>query len=285
MADTQVTTIVQQIEAQGPAVVQRVSTQFADLACTADNARKLVESLHNGTSVTLSAQGKTATFTPTAKLGYGEAYIAMALAGEALRNAGVSGCATPDQWQSALLGGPLAAAGTTTSVSSTTATSSASSRFPGVLALRAQGQGWGQIARTTNVQLDRIVTRARSALNLGSGITDPTLSPTGRSSSEINRSRSNPNSDAGTTPSTTKGQKGKRQGQDQRNPGARIDRSRTDADTTPSSTSPTTNDALRPSTSTTPSTDTSPSAVDPSRSSSAPGQSTTNPGAATRPDE
>lgn len=186
-SETQVTTFVQQLDAQGPVVVERVTTQFADVTCSPENARMLVEALRGGTAVTLSADGKTTTFTPTAKLGYGEAYIALALAAEALRNAGVTGCATPDQWKSVLMGGPLAASGTTMTATSRSASASSSSNFPGILALRAQGQGWGQIAQTTNVQLGRVVSNAQSSFKLedkGSSLT-----PTGRSSAEMNQGR------------------------------------------------------------------------------------------------
>jgi hypothetical protein len=182
-----VTTVVQRIDAQGPVVVERISTQFSDVTCSPENARKLVEALHSGTSVTLTAEGKTATFTPTVTLGYGEAYIALALAAEALRGAGITGCATPEQWQAVLMGGPLAATGTT-SISSTTrsATASATSSFPGIIALRSQGQGWGQIAQTTNVQLGQVVSGARTAFKIDA-TSDSTLSPTGLSSGEMNR--------------------------------------------------------------------------------------------------
>ena len=85
-AEAEVRTVVQQIDAQGPVVVERISTRFADVTCTEENARALVEALHNGTSVTLRGDdGQTAIFTPTAHLGYGEAYIAMSLAVEALK--------------------------------------------------------------------------------------------------------------------------------------------------------------------------------------------------------
>lgn len=187
-SEAQVTTMMQQIDAQGPVVVERITTQFSDVACNAENARQLVEALHGGTSVTLSADGKTASFTPTGgALGYGEAYITLALAAEALRNAGVSGCATPDQWQAVLIGGPLVAAGTTSTSTSQSATASSSTRFPGILTLRAQGLGWGQIAQTTNVKLGQVMSSARSSLNLSSS-SDSTLSPTGRSSTDSERS-------------------------------------------------------------------------------------------------
>lgn len=181
------TTFVQQLDAQGPAVVERVTTQFADVTCSPENARMLVEALHSGTAVTLSADGKTATFTPTAKLGYGEAYIALALAAEALRDAGITGCATPEQWEAVLMGGPLVASSTTTTATTQSASSSASSNFPGILALHSQGQGWGQIAQTTNVQLGQVVSDAQSSFNLDG--TESNLTPTGRTSAEMNQSR------------------------------------------------------------------------------------------------
>lgn len=186
--DTQVTTIVQQIDAQGPVVVERITTQFADVACSPENARQLVEALHGGTAVTLSADGKTATFTPTSKLGYGEAYITLALAAEALRSAGITGCATPEQWQAVLMGGPLVAAGTTTTATTRSASASSSSNFPGILALRSQGQGWGQIAQATNVQLGQVMSSARSSLNIDAS-SDSALTPTGRTSAEMQQAR------------------------------------------------------------------------------------------------
>lgn len=184
--DTQVTTIVQQLDAQGPAVIERISTQFADVACTPENARQLVEALHSGSSVTLSADGKTASFTPTTHLGYGDAYIALALAAEALRNAGVTGCATPEQWKAVLLGGPLSAAGTTVSSTTTSASASSSSEFPGILKLHSEGQGWGQVAQTTHVQLGQVVSSAHSSFKLGRD-GQSSLSPTGRSSDDTSK--------------------------------------------------------------------------------------------------
>jgi len=184
--------VVQQIDSAGPVVVERISTQFADVACTPDNARMLVEAIHNGTAVTLSADGKSATFTPTGRLGYGETYIALSLAAEALRQAGVTGCASPEQWQAVLLGGPLTAAGTTATVTSRSASASSSSNFPGILALHAQGRGWGQIAQQNHVQLDQVVSSANSSLNLNASAattSEQKLAPTGRTSAEMDKSR------------------------------------------------------------------------------------------------
>lgn len=183
--DTQVRTVVQQIDAQGPVVVERISTRFADVTCTEENARALIEALHNGTSVTLRGDdGKTATFTPTVHLGYGEAYIAMALAVEALKNAGITGCASPAQWQAVLMGGQLSG-GTVATTTTTT------ERFPGILVLHEQGGGWAKVAQTTHVELNTVVSQANSSLQLNNSSSNSTsstrqqsqsLSPTGRSS-------------------------------------------------------------------------------------------------------
>jgi hypothetical protein len=209
--DTQVTTIVQQIDTEGPAVVEKITTHFADVTCTPENARLIVEGLRNGTDITLSANGATATFKPAgARLGYGEAYITLALAAEALRNAGVTGCATPDQWKAVLIGGPLAASGSTSTGTSTTTTASSSSHFPGILTLRSQGQGWGQVAQTTNVQLGSVISGATSSLKLSG---DSGLTPTGKTSAEMMRERMNAgkgNSDTSATgQDDDKGRKGK----------------------------------------------------------------------------
>lgn len=160
-SEAEITTVVQQIDAQGPVVVERISTRFIDTACNEENARALVEALHSGGSVTLRGDdGKTATFSVSQKLGYGDAFIALSLAEEALRQAGISGCATPEQWQAVLVGGELKGG---TVVSSTTTTTE---RFPGVLVLRQQHGGWGQVAQTTNVQLGTVVASAQSSLNI-----------------------------------------------------------------------------------------------------------------------
>lgn len=171
-AEAEVRTVVQQIDAQGPVVVERISTRFAEVTCTEENARALVEALHNGTSVTLRGDdGQTATFTPTGHLGYGEAYIAMSLAVEALKQAGITGCASPAQWQAVLMGGELSG-GTVRTTSVTT------ERFPGILVLREQG-GWAKVAQTTNVQLSTVVSQANTNLQLNN--TSSTASTTSTS--------------------------------------------------------------------------------------------------------
>lgn len=190
-AETQVTTIVQQIDQQGPAVVDRAVTQFSTVTCTEDNARKLIEALHSGNEVTLTSdKGESVTFKPTSQLGYGEAYLAMSLAVETLRQNGITGCATPEQWRSVLIGGPLSGATTTSAVSSSSASASSTSNFPGILVLRQQGQGWGQIAQTTHVQLGTVVSSVQSSLNLSNSASSSTRSGLSSSTGEMDQSKS-----------------------------------------------------------------------------------------------
>lgn len=201
-AETQVTTIVQQIDQQGPAVVDRAATQFATVTCTEDNARKLIEALHSGNEVTLTSdQGESVSFKPTTQLGYGEAYLAMSLAVETLRQNGITGCATPAQWRSVLIGGPLSGSTSTAAVSSSSASASSTSSFPGILVLRQQGQGWGQIAQTTNVQLGTVVSSAQSSFNLRAD----SNARTGLSSStgEMDASKSSTSTSGNTTSATS----------------------------------------------------------------------------------
>lgn len=190
-SEQQVSTLVQQIDRQGPAVVDRAATQFATVTCTEDNARNLIEALHRGNEVTLTSdKGESVTFKPTSPLGYGEAYLAMSLAAEALRQNGITGCATPEQWRSVLIGGPLSGATTTAAVSSSSTSASATSSFPGILVLRQQGQGWGQIAQTTHVQLGTVVSSAQSSFNLSNNASPDSRSGLSSSTAEMDRAKS-----------------------------------------------------------------------------------------------
>lgn len=177
--ETQVTTVVQQLDTEGPAVVQRITTEVGGVACSPDTVESLVDALHNGSAVTITTevngQPESATFTPTGpRLGYGEAYIALGLAAEELRDAGITSCATPQEWQAVLDGGPI-------TVTTTGVAVAQPRQFPGILNLRAQGQGWGQIAQSGNVQLGQVL----------SGAAGP--SPTGYSSSQFYHGPQNTN--------------------------------------------------------------------------------------------
>lgn len=103
------------------------------------NVTNLRQGLRSGTAVTLVGSGESVTFTPpTGHMGNGEVERAMTLASRDLRDAGITN-PTPEQFQTALMGGTVTnAQGQTTSMD-------------GVLTLRSQGMGWGQVAQTIGV--------------------------------------------------------------------------------------------------------------------------------------
>jgi len=126
--------------------LRHVPARYVTLAGSSSNLQSLVHGLRTGSAVTLTstqASGTTPatqsiTFTPpTRPMGYGNITRALTLASRELAAAGIRN-PTPQQLQSALTGGTVTTAqGTVT--------------MPGVLQLRSQGMGWGQIAHTIGV--------------------------------------------------------------------------------------------------------------------------------------
>jgi hypothetical protein len=133
-----------------------IGAKFTTLAGSEENATALVTGLHNGTAVTLSSTAANGTVTTTefqpatGKLGYGNAFISLALAEESLAKAGITE-PTSAQLVAALNGGEITG-GDGTLVTLT-----------GVLALRAEGQGWGNIAKALDVKLGRVVSALHAA--------------------------------------------------------------------------------------------------------------------------
>lgn len=133
----------------------RLATSYTGLAGSTGNAQALVDGLRGGTAIVLVTPA-TATspavqtpFTPaTGKLGFGNVNIALSLAQAELTKAGITE-PTAAQLQAALNGGAV-----------TTATGTV--QFPGVLALRAQDQGWGQIAKTLGLKVGDVVSAAKA---------------------------------------------------------------------------------------------------------------------------
>lgn len=124
----------------------RLSNEFTSLAGSTSNAQTLVNGLHDGTAITLSSTSTTGvttttTFTPdTGKLGYGNVRIALSLAEASLAKQGITD-PTSAELAAALNGGTLVLAnGSTVSLQ-------------GVLAARAAGEGWGQIANSLGFKL------------------------------------------------------------------------------------------------------------------------------------
>lgn len=92
------------------------------------NAKTLVNGLRDGTDFKI---GSTSFDPPTGKMGYGNVNIALALAQESLPEN-----PTPEQLKAALIG---------------------TSAKPGILAQRADGQGWGQIAQSMGIKLGEVM--------------------------------------------------------------------------------------------------------------------------------
>lgn len=139
----------------------RLSQEFTTLAGSPGNAQALVTGLHDGTAVTLvttvpgvngaAATTTTSTFTPdTGKLGYGNVRIALSLAEASLAKAGITD-PTSAELAAALNGGTLVMADGT------------SVDLKGVLAARAAGEGWGQIAKDSGFKLGEVMRSPKAA--------------------------------------------------------------------------------------------------------------------------
>jgi len=127
----------------------RLVNRYSTFAGSDANSTALVDGLRNGTSITLettstvkNADGTTSTVTTpstfqpaTGKLGYGNVNIALALAEADLNKLGITD-PTSAEIAAALNGG------------SVTLADGSTEDLQGVLALRAQGEGWGQISHT-----------------------------------------------------------------------------------------------------------------------------------------
>jgi len=138
------------------AVSGKISGEFMDFAGSQKNSDALVTGLRNGTSITLTstdAKGMTtsATFTPpTGKMGYGNVYTSLALAKQNLAAAGITD-PTAAQIEAAMMGGTV------------TAPNGQTTTLTGVLQLRAQGMGWGQIAQQYGYKLGPVISGMKSS--------------------------------------------------------------------------------------------------------------------------
>lgn len=108
--------------------------RYTELAGSKQNATSLVTGLRDGKEVRL-ANGRTVeTFTPpTGKMGYGNIDNALALAQESLADQGITK-PTPAQLEAALMGDK-------------------NLKLEGILQMRADGKGWGQIAQSLGFKL------------------------------------------------------------------------------------------------------------------------------------
>lgn len=148
-------------------VVDKISGDFSSFLGT--DSKAVVTGLRNGTPITLTSTTTTAGATaaspavtttnttlinpPTGKMGFGNVFISLALAKQQLNTLGITQ-PTPAQLQAALTGGPITLnTGTTTTGTAMTSTSN----LDGILTMRSQHMGWGQIAQKLNFKLGPVI--------------------------------------------------------------------------------------------------------------------------------
>ena len=145
-------------------VADKIASNFTNLAGSKDNATALVNALRTGGDATLktttttpgtggaaptTTTTSTTIVTPTGQMGWGNVKIALGLAQDVLLKAGITD-PTAAQLQTALNGGTLTRAdGTTLEVK-------------GVLQMRADGMGWGQIAKAGGTKVGPVVSSLKS---------------------------------------------------------------------------------------------------------------------------
>jgi hypothetical protein len=120
----------------------RLVDKYSKFAGSESNAHALVTGLRNDTQVRLD--GRTRFTPPTDPMGYGNVDISLALAKATLAGHGIRN-PTSEEIKAALVGGTI------------TAKSGERVKLPGVLTLRAQGLGWGQIAQKHGFKLGEVM--------------------------------------------------------------------------------------------------------------------------------
>lgn len=133
-------------------VSRKIAADFVGFAGSQENAEALAAGLRNGSEITLTgASGATTTFTPsTGTMGNGNVYNSLALAKQQLANVGITD-PTPEQIQATLNGGTV------------TGADGASYELQGILQMRSDGMGWGQIAKSQGMNLGKVVSSMKSA--------------------------------------------------------------------------------------------------------------------------
>jgi hypothetical protein len=118
--------------------LKRTAPRFESFAGSSDNYSSLATGLRSGKPITLTGSGEKATFTsPTKPMGYGNITRSLDLAQRQLALQGITD-PTPSQLQTALMGGTIT-------------TSKGTVVYKGVLQMRADGMGWGQIAHSVGL--------------------------------------------------------------------------------------------------------------------------------------
>jgi hypothetical protein len=148
-------------------VTTKISGEFNSFL--GSNSNTVVSGLRNGSPITLTTTTLTPSNTPgaapiptttttvinppTGKMGFGNVFTSLALAKQQLGQLGISQ-PTPQQLQAALTGGTI----TTGTVTPATTTN-----LQGILTMRSQNMGWGQIAQKLGTKLGPVVSGLKSA--------------------------------------------------------------------------------------------------------------------------
>ncbi|BAL24479.1 hypothetical protein [Azoarcus sp. KH32C] len=149
--DQAVTTFDRTASASPTRAATDMSKTFSTLTGSEASAQILIDGLRSGTIVTLDPGSATTipvTVTPSGPMGYGNVFITLALAQATLTQAGLT-APTAAELAVALNGGTLQINGQPTT-------------FRGVLAMRASGMGWGQIAKESGFNLGKVVSELKS---------------------------------------------------------------------------------------------------------------------------
>ena len=135
------------------------------------DSQQVVNDLRNGqwTTTTTDPQTNVTTTTtealPTGKMGFGNVKISLALAQESLRQQGIMQ-PTSEQLHTSLMGGQMVPGDSTTTTN-------------GILQMRAEGMGWGQIAQKYDVKLGQLMSGKQPASATATTTTSPTTTSKG----------------------------------------------------------------------------------------------------------
>jgi hypothetical protein len=143
-------------------VVDKISSDFSSFLGA--DSKAVVTGLRNGSPITLtstvpnSTTGVATTETtiinpPTGKMGHGNVFISLALAKHQLGEMGITQ-PTPQQLQSALTGGQIT---TTTGTTGTGTPMTSTQNLDGILTMRSQNMGWGQISQKLGYKLGPVI--------------------------------------------------------------------------------------------------------------------------------
>jgi hypothetical protein len=164
--------------------LKRATPRFESFAGSSDNLSSLASGLRSGKEITLTGDGQKVAFTsPTKPMGYGNITRSLDLAQRQLALQGITD-PTPSQLQAALMGGTI-----TTSKGTVT--------YTGILQMRSDGMGWGQIAHAVGVHP-----------GLGKGPTTAAASSTGVTTAGGGQSAAGKSNRPDTAGATGKGQSG-----------------------------------------------------------------------------